>query len=130
MEPAIVPLADLCDRCDVIAGAGVDSAKGGDDGAGSMAGPPIALQSALERIEVESIFRRLRQFATEQKATIVTGSASVVRTPFDLGTTFRAHNSATVFGPNGAEPGRYDKIHLVYFGETVPRFSAAFAATR
>ncbi len=65
-------------------------------------------------------FRRLRQYAIDNDAYVVTGSASRVDTPHDLRATSRAYNSATVFRPDGEEPGRYDKIHLVYFGETVP----------
>jgi len=73
----------------------------------------------LDPLSRES-FRRLQQAATGYNSTIVTGSASAVRTPYDLGAAVRAYNSATVFRPDGSEPGRYDKIHLVYFGETVP----------
>jgi apolipoprotein N-acyltransferase len=65
-------------------------------------------------------FDRLQQYAIDHKAYVVTGSASRVDTPYDLHVTSRAYNSATVFRPDGGEPGRYDKIHLVYFGETVP----------
>ncbi|MFQ5590983.1 MAG: apolipoprotein N-acyltransferase [Phycisphaerae bacterium] len=65
-------------------------------------------------------FRQLRQFAIDHNAYVVTGSASRVDTPYDLQATVRAYNSATVFGPDGAEPKRYDKVHLVPFGEIVP----------
>lgn len=53
-------------------------------------------------------------------AYIVTGSASMVPTPDDLLTKDRRYNSAMVFHPDGREPARYDKNHLVYFGEVVP----------
>jgi apolipoprotein N-acyltransferase len=65
-------------------------------------------------------FERLRQFSMDHGAYVVTGSASRVDTPLDIKVTSRAYNSATVFHPDGREPGRYDKIHLVYFGEVVP----------
>jgi len=65
-------------------------------------------------------FERLQRHATEHDAYVVTGSGSLIRTPLDFLAKFRAYNSATVFRPDGSEPGRYDKIHLVYFGEVVP----------
>ncbi len=65
-------------------------------------------------------FNHLQRHATRQKAYVVTGSASQEQTPYDLLATERRYNSATVFSPDGSEPGRYDKIHLVYFGEVVP----------
>jgi len=65
-------------------------------------------------------FAQFQRYATKGNAYVVSGSASLVQTPNDLLATERRYNSATVFGPDGAEPGRYDKIHLVYFGEVVP----------
>ncbi len=65
-------------------------------------------------------FAELQSRATRLGAYIVTGSASLIRTPDELLTQERRHNSATVFSPDGSEPGRYDKVHTVYFGETVP----------
>jgi apolipoprotein N-acyltransferase len=65
-------------------------------------------------------FTRFQRYATRGNAYVVVGSASLVQTPNDLLATERRYNSATVFGPDGSEPGRYDKIHLVYFGEVVP----------
>jgi apolipoprotein N-acyltransferase len=65
-------------------------------------------------------FTTLRQHAMRHNAWVVTGSGSEVPTPNDVLTEERRYNSATVFTPDGSEPERYDKIHLVYFGETVP----------
>jgi len=65
-------------------------------------------------------FARFQRYATRNNAYLVTGSASLVQTPYDLLAQERRYNSATVFRPDGSEPGRYDKIHLVYFGEVVP----------
>ncbi len=65
-------------------------------------------------------FARFQRYSTENNAYLVTGSASLEQTPYDLLATERRYNSATVFDPDGSEPGRYDKIHLVPFGEVVP----------
>jgi len=65
-------------------------------------------------------FSRLREHAMKNNAYLVTGSASWIRTPDDLLAKDRRYNSATIFKPDGSEPDRYDKVHLVYFGEMVP----------
>ncbi len=65
-------------------------------------------------------FRMLQRHATDEKAIVVTGSASEDRSRNDLLAKVRRYNSATVFRPDGSEPERYDKVHLVYFGEAVP----------
>jgi len=65
-------------------------------------------------------FAALQEHSTRNNAIVVTGSASLIPTPYDLLAKERRYNSATVFHPDGAEPQRYDKVHLVYFGEIVP----------
>jgi apolipoprotein N-acyltransferase len=65
-------------------------------------------------------FALLQQHATQHNAVVVTGSATIIPTPSDLRTDEQRYNSATVLTADGAEPQRYDKIHLVYFGEVVP----------
>ena len=72
-----------------------------------------------DRLSWES-FLFLRDFAIEQQAYIVVGAKAVERTPYDVLAQYRFYNSAFVFGPDGEEPGRYDKRHLVLFGETLP----------
>lgn len=65
-------------------------------------------------------FRELQERATRYSSTLVTGSGTLIPTPMDVATKERRYNSATVFRPRGGEPGRYDKVHLVPFGEQVP----------
>jgi len=65
-------------------------------------------------------FQKFRDFAIRNAAYLVTGSASREESLSDVATKERHYNSATVFHPDGREPDRYDKVHLVYFGETLP----------
>lgn len=65
-------------------------------------------------------FSLLQDHATTTGSYVVTGSATRFRTPNDLLAKEREHNSATVFSPVGARIERYDKVHLVPFGEYVP----------
>lgn len=65
-------------------------------------------------------FAALQRRASQSNAYLITGSGSLIQTPLDLLTKQRRHNSAMLFHPGGTEPDRYDKVHVVYFGETVP----------
>jgi apolipoprotein N-acyltransferase len=65
-------------------------------------------------------FAELQKRAVRYGGVVVTGSASLIPTPYDVLAKERRYNSATVFRPDGSEPQRYDKVHVVYFGETVP----------
>ena len=56
--------------------------------------------------------------ATTVQAPLVVGSIGADTSP-DMQTQ-RNYNSALIVGPDGARIGRYDKIHLVPFGEYVP----------
>ncbi len=65
-------------------------------------------------------FAELREHAMKHDAVVVTGSGTAISTPNDLVATERKYNSAMMFTPDGAEPQRYDKVHVVPFGETLP----------
>jgi apolipoprotein N-acyltransferase len=65
-------------------------------------------------------YRLLQQFATDHHAYVVTGSMSREPTPLDLRAEGWNYNSAYVFSPDESPPGRYDKVHVVPFGEAVP----------
>ena len=65
-------------------------------------------------------YAALQAHAAKHDAAIVTGSGTIIPTPFDAGAAERRHNSATIFYADGSEPDRYDKVHLVYFGEIIP----------
>jgi len=65
-------------------------------------------------------FAAFQDYATRGNTCVVTGCGAWVDTPHDLLAKERRYNSAMVFSADGSEPQRYDKIHLVYFGEIVP----------
>src|SRR5258708_17746495 len=60
----------------------------------------------------------MANLAVAEKATFVCGG--IGSDPSATDNTFNYYNSAMIFGADGAHVGRYDKIHLVPFGEYIP----------
>jgi len=65
-------------------------------------------------------YQAMQSRADKYHAYIVVGSASEERNEFDLLAPVRRYSSADVIKPGGTGVVRYDKVHLVYFGEIVP----------
>jgi apolipoprotein N-acyltransferase len=60
----------------------------------------------------------MKEVATSVQAPLVVGAVGVEISAKDR--LFHAYNSALVVGADGGRVGRYDKIHLVPFGEYIP----------
>ncbi len=60
----------------------------------------------------------MANLAVAEKSTFVVGGIGSDTSATD--NTFNYYNSAMIFGADGAHVGRYDKIHLVPFGEYIP----------
>jgi len=76
-------------------------------------------ESPAPFFESEPRFQQaMKDVATSAQAPLVVGGVGMEISPEDH--LYHGYNSALVFAPNGAPVGRYDKIHLVPFGEYVP----------
>jgi len=94
---------------------------------GEIVCPPYATYPALIAwpespapfMELESRFRQsLKQIAEQEHAPIVVGNIGVDEPTADQELNY--YNSALIVGVDGERVGRYDKIHLVPFGEYIP----------
>jgi apolipoprotein N-acyltransferase len=104
-------------------------------GAGEIVCPPYTThpdlivwpESPAPFFENEPRFQQaMKQVASSVQAPLVVGSVGVELSPADQ--LFHGYNSALVVGADGARVGRYDKIHLVPFGEYVPMRRLLFFA--
>lgn len=80
-----------------------------------------AAQLETYRVWCRRTLDELRKVGRESGVAIVTGSASIEGKPTDIPPRAERYNSAYLFPPQpGAPAQRYDKNHLVLFGEFVP----------
>jgi apolipoprotein N-acyltransferase len=76
-------------------------------------------ESPAPFVEADPRFQQaLGAIARQEQAPLVVGSLGMDFSEEDQ--TWRDYNSALVMGASGARAGRYDKIHLVPFGEYIP----------
>jgi apolipoprotein N-acyltransferase len=74
---------------------------------------------AFSYVESDPRFRNtMSNLAQKEKAAFVVGGIGVDVSSSD--NTYSDYNSAMIFGADGSRIGRYDKIHLVPFGEYIP----------
>jgi len=74
---------------------------------------------AFSFLESDPRFRQtVAELASSEKATYIVGGVGVDFSA--AGNQYSDYNSAMLYGANGARIGRYDKIHLVPFGEYIP----------
>jgi len=86
-------------------------------------------ESPAPFIEPDPRFRSaLTAIATQTHAPLVIGTLGADVSPDD--NSWRYYNSALVVSPEGARVGRYDKIHLVPYGEYIPYKEVFFFARK
>ncbi len=86
-----------------------------EDGTG-----PATRSEEAEQIHARDDHERLKKLATETNTTIVVGTLALERYPQRPYFKTERYNSVLVYRPGDDEPQRYDKIHLVLFGEFIP----------
>ncbi len=79
-----------------------------------------ARQALLLGLSGQRHHERLRALAAEYGTAIVIGSLSEEPQPDGVYPREHRYNSAFIYRPDRDEPERYDKIHLVPFGEAIP----------
>jgi apolipoprotein N-acyltransferase len=94
-------------------------------------GPPANLivwpESPAPFYTSDPYFRdAISELARESRAWVVTGSLGVKNATQNPAQATELHNSAALVSPGGTWTERYDKVHLVPFGEFVP-FRALFS---
>lgn len=104
---------------------------------GEIICPPFATHPALivwpespaQFFESDPRYRHtLETVARSEQAPMVVGNYGIDFSPQDGGV--RDYNSAMVIAPDGQRVGRYDKIHLVPFGEYIPFKNLLFFARK
>jgi apolipoprotein N-acyltransferase len=99
---------------------------------GTTAGPSLVVwpESPAPFYTSDPFFRdAVSAMARQSRAWVVTGSLGIRNATQDPEQATEVYNSAALISPDGAWTERYDKIHLVPFGEFVPfRSLFGFAA--
>jgi apolipoprotein N-acyltransferase len=103
---------------------------------GEIVCPPFAThpdlvawpESPAPYFESDPRFQQVaREIAQNMEAPVVIGAIGM---DYHVDDGWKQFNSAIVMGPSGARVGRYDKIHLVPFGEYVPFSRLLFFARK
>jgi apolipoprotein N-acyltransferase len=119
--------ANGCNRTYIV-GIPETGAALGQTECGPNPAPPVVIvwpESPAPFQEADAQFRTaMAGIARQDKAPLIVGSVGMDPDPEERG--WRLYNSATVFSAAGDRVGRYDKMHLVPFGEYVPMRQAFF----